>query len=331
MRILLAVQGTGNGHLSRAREIIPHLQQYGDLHIAVSGTQADVQLGFPIMFRFHGLSFIFGKRGGVDKWLTYKTLDLRQLYHDIRYFPLDDYDLIINDFEPVTAWACKLRQKQCIALSHQSSFLSKLTPRPAGLSFPSELILTQYAPATAAIGFHFKAYDSFIHTPVIRSEIRAFGPVNNGHYTVYLPAYADSFLLPWLQKLPHVNWEVFSKHTHTEKRHGNVHIRPIENLAYNKSVIGCEGLLTGGGFEGPAEALFLGKKILAIPMTGQWEQQCNVEAMRLMGIPVIPVIGTGFDEILKNWVYNQAPLKVDFPDQTAEIVSKLILKYGKNA
>lgn len=330
MRILLAVQGTGNGHLSRAREIIPHLQYYGDLDIAVSGTQADVELGYPIRYRFHGLSFIFGKKGGVDKWLTYKTLDLKQLYHDIRHFPLQNYDLIINDFEPVTAWACKLRKIECIALSHQSSFLSKLTPRPAGSPSPSELILSHYAPSSAAIGFHFQPYDTFIHTPVIRKEIREFGPVNKGHYTVYLPAYDDDFLRPYLQLVPGVNWEVFSKHTRNESRHGNVWTRPVENISYNKSVVTCEGLLTGGGFEGPAEAMFLGKKVLAVPMTGQWEQQCNAEAMRRMGVSVVPLISRGFDEILKNWVYNQAPLKVDFPDQTAEIISRLVFNYGKN-
>ena len=33
MRILYAVQKTGNGHLARAQEIIPLLQIYGDVDI----------------------------------------------------------------------------------------------------------------------------------------------------------------------------------------------------------------------------------------------------------------------------------------------------------
>ncbi len=37
MRILYAIQGTGNGHLTRAKEIIPMLQQKGELDILVSG------------------------------------------------------------------------------------------------------------------------------------------------------------------------------------------------------------------------------------------------------------------------------------------------------
>ncbi len=45
------------------------------------------------------------------------------------------------------------------------------------------------------VGFHFERYDDFIRTPVIRSEIRNLKPENLGHYTVYLPAYSDEFIL----------------------------------------------------------------------------------------------------------------------------------------
>ncbi len=66
MKILYAIQGTGNGHLSRAREIIPILQRKGQLDLLISGTQADVELPYPVKYRFKGLCFIFGKKGGVD-------------------------------------------------------------------------------------------------------------------------------------------------------------------------------------------------------------------------------------------------------------------------
>ena len=41
---------------------------------------------------------------------------------------------------------------------------------------------------------------------------------------------------------------------------------PVNNELFNKSLETCNGLLTGGGFEGPAEALYLGKKLLSVPM-----------------------------------------------------------------
>ena len=51
MKILYAIQGTGNGHVSRARDIIPILQKKGDLDILVSGIQADVDLPYNIKYK----------------------------------------------------------------------------------------------------------------------------------------------------------------------------------------------------------------------------------------------------------------------------------------
>ena len=108
MKILYAIQGTGNGHISRAREIVPLLQQYGEVDLLVSGTQAQVSLSQPLKYKFHGFSFVFGTKGGVDNWATFKIMNLPRLWKDMHSLPLKHYDLIINDFEPVSAWACKL-------------------------------------------------------------------------------------------------------------------------------------------------------------------------------------------------------------------------------
>jgi len=121
MKILYAIQGTGNGHLSRARDIIPILQQKGELDILVSGIQADVELPYPVKYKFKGLSFIFGKNGGVDLIATYKKSNLKQLYKEIKSLPVEEYDLVINDFEPVSAWACKMKHAACIGLKPPGS------------------------------------------------------------------------------------------------------------------------------------------------------------------------------------------------------------------
>ena len=55
MKILFGIQGTGNGHLSRAKEVIPHLEKYGTVDLFVSGTQAEVQLPYPILYKKHYL------------------------------------------------------------------------------------------------------------------------------------------------------------------------------------------------------------------------------------------------------------------------------------
>ncbi|HVW94756.1 MAG TPA: glycosyltransferase family protein [Mucilaginibacter sp.] len=326
MKILFAIQGTGNGHISRAREVVPLLQQYGEVDLLVSGTEAEVTLSQPLKYKFHGFSFVFGTNGGVDNWATFKLMNLPRLIRDIRSLPLKQYDLIVNDFEPVSAWACKLQKIPSVSLSHQCSFISPDTPRPEKWSY-AEWLFKYYSPTTYHVGFHFERYADFIHTPVIRSEIRNLATSNQGHYTVYLPAYDDKLLAKHLCKTNR-KWQIFSKR---EKKHytkDNIEIFPVNNQEFNKSLAGCEGLLTGGGFEGPAEALFLQKKVMMIPMKGQYEQQCNAIAAARLGVPVIHEIDDQFIYHINNWIKNDKVIKVDFPDETAKIVEELVNKYA---
>ena len=328
MKILYAIQGTGNGHISRAREIVPLLQQHGEVDLLVSGTEAEVSLSQPLKYRFHGFSFVFGTNGGVDKWATYKIMDLPQLWRDMHSLPLKQYDLVINDFEPVSAWACKLQKIPAVSLSHQCSFVSPKTPRPAKWNY-AEWLFKYYSPTKYHIGFHFERYDDFIHTPVIRSEIRNLTTANNGHYTVYLPAYDDKILVKYLSQSADVRWQIFSKRQKTPYQSGNVQVLPVNNEAFNHSLANCEGLLTGGGFEGPAEALFLQKKLMMIPMHGQFEQQCNALAASKMGVPVIYGIDDNFTSHINRWVKSDDRVWVDFPDETAQIVHQMIGRYAR--
>jgi len=110
MKVLYAIQGTGNGHVSRARDVIPVLKSKNiDLDILLSGVQSDVDLPHPIKYKLKGLSFLFGKKGGVDLWGSFIKADVKGLFKEIKNFPIQDYDLVINDFEPITAWAAKLK------------------------------------------------------------------------------------------------------------------------------------------------------------------------------------------------------------------------------
>jgi uncharacterized protein (TIGR00661 family) len=328
MKILFGIQGTGNGHISRAREIVPLLQQYGEVDLLVSGTQAEVSLSQPLKYQYHGFSFVFGTHGGVDNWATFKIMNLPQLWRDMHSLPLQQYDLIVNDFEPVSAWACKLQKVPSVSLSHQCSFVSPKTPRPAKWNY-AEWLFKYYSPTTYHIGFHFEQYDNFIHTPVIRSEIRSLETSNKGHYTVYLPAYDDKILIKQLGKVKDVEWHIFSKRQKTPLREGNVTVLPVNNNTFNQSLASCAGLLTGGGFEGPAEALFLGKKVMMIPMTGQYEQQCNALAASRLGVPVVHHIDNHFTDHLQKWIADDSKIIVDFKDETAQIVENMVKQYAK--
>ncbi|WP_442589347.1 glycosyltransferase family protein [Pedobacter sp. AW31-3R] len=328
MKILYAIQGTGNGHISRAREIVPLLQKHGEVDLLISGTQADVKLSQDIAYQLHGFSFIFGKKGGVNHYETWKSMNLTRFIKDMRKLPLKDYNLILNDFEPVTAWACKLKGIESVGLSHQASFQSPRVPKIKSVNW-AQLVMKYYAPATHYVGFHFKPYDDFIHTPVIRSEIRNLQTSNLGHYTVYLPAIDDQILVPILKQVPEVKWQIFSKHSKKSFTDQNVSVCPVNNEKFNISLASCEGLFTGGGFEGPSEALFLGKKLLVVPMKFQYEQQCNAYALEEMGLPVIWGNTKNWLPVIRAWVSNPQQHEFHFRDETAELIEKVVNQFAR--
>ncbi|MEP6712990.1 MAG: glycosyltransferase family protein [Ferruginibacter sp.] len=330
MKILYAIQGTGNGHISRARDIIPLLQKKGELDILVSGTEAEVQLPYPVKYKFKGLSFVFGKSGGIDLLATYKKSNLRRLYNEIKSLNVDEYDIVINDFEPVSAWACKLQSKECIGLSHQAAVINKKSPKPKKKDIVGALVLKNYAPVTQQYGFHFEAYDKNIFSPVIRAQIREAHPTDKGHYTVYLPACSDKRIIKILGNINETQWQVFSKYATKSFNEKNVHICPVNNEAFIKSMVSSSGILCGAGFETPAEAMFLKKKLLVVPMSGQYEQQCNAAALQKLGITVVKKMKPKNIEKIKNWVTFSRNLSIEYPDVTGQVIDQVFLKYFKS-
>lgn len=324
MKILYAIQGTGNGHIARAEDVIPALREYGTLDIFVSGAQADIKLDYPVKYKSKGLSFYFGKRGGVDLLKTFGRNSSIDVYKEIRTFPVDKYDLVINDFEPITAWACMYKHIPCVGLSHQSALLSPLTPKPKSFDPIGDWIIRNYAPVRKYAGFHFSSFDRNIFTPVIRKRIREAKVTDKGHYTVYLPAYDDKKLLPILNKVPHVRWHVFSKHTRAPYHFGRISVYPVNNEEFTASLTSCSGVLCGAGFETPAEALHLRKKLLVIPMKGQYEQHYNAAALKQMGIPVMKKMKKKSVKKIEEWLDAKRCDEIFFDDITAEAVDTAI-------
>ena len=167
MKILYAIQATGNGHVSRANEIIPLLQNKCDLDILISGTQADVGLNHPVKYQLKGFSFIFGKKGGINFYKTIKQFQSKRFINEIKKLPVEDYDLVINDFEPISAWACKLKNIPCLAMSHQFAVLHPVSPKPAKSDPFAWMVLRYYAPCSHGVGFHFSSFAENIFTPVL--------------------------------------------------------------------------------------------------------------------------------------------------------------------
>lgn len=324
MKVLYAIQGTGNGHVSRANEIIPLLQKKCNLDILISGTQADVGINHLVTYRRKGFSFIFGKKGGIDLYKTFKQFQSKRFLTEIKNLPVENYDLVINDFEPISAWACKLKNVPCISMSHQYAVLHHSSPKPAKADPFAWMVLRYYAPCKTGVGFHFKSFAENIFTPVIRKEIRKAAITNLGHYTVYLPAYEDEKLISFFSNFKKVRWQIFSKHTNKSYVVNNCFIKPVSAPEFTTSFTSCEGILCGAGFETPAEALYMGKKLLVIPMKHQYEQHCNAAGAAELGVPVIKKLKKKYIHLVDAWITDSKILKVDYKDETNEIIDRVL-------
>jgi hypothetical protein len=328
MKILYAVQGTGNGHITRAIEIIPYLQKKGEVDILVSGIQSDIELPFKVKYKFNGLSFIFGKQGGVDIWRTYWKMNSRKLFKEIKSLDIKKYDLIISDFEPVSCWAAIRAKKPCIGLSNQVATLHPIAPQPKKKDLLGKLVLRNYAPTTYNYGYHFKSLDKNIYTPIIRKEVRELKPTNEGHYTVYLPSYDDERIIKNLKKFKYIKWVVFSKHSKQKYKTKNISVLPIDKDLFLESMASSEGVLCNAGFGTTSEALFLKKKLLVIPMKTQYEQQCNAAMLKSMGVPVMKKLNKKHRDKLEEWLKDKKVVQVNYPDITNKIIDTIVKNHA---
>jgi uncharacterized protein (TIGR00661 family) len=309
--------------------MIPAILEKGvDLDILVSGTQADLPLPYEVKYRFWGMSFIFGKQGGIDFWKTYLNSNTLRTQKELRNLPVQQYDLVLNDFEPVSAWACKIRNIPCVAVSHQAAVLSPFAPQPERKDPVGLFVLKNYAPSTHQYGFHFKTYEPGMYTPIIRNGIRSLRTRKGSHYTVYLPAFSDERIVSVLSQIKWVEWEVFSKHNSQAFQHENVHVHPINHEAFLERIASCKGVLCAAGFETPSETLYLGKKLCVIPMKNQLEQQCNAAALAEMGVPVLDCFDAGAVTFLKEWVETDQRIAVDYGDIAGEVIDRVLEEHA---
>lgn len=327
MKIFYAVQATGNGHISRAIQLMPYLQKHGEVDVFLSGANASLPSPLPIRYRSKGLSLFYGTCGGLDYKQMFRHNSLLRALKEARDLPVDQYDIVINDFDFITSKACLFKKKPSVQFGHQASFMSDKAPRPAKRGHFGEMILQRYAPATNYIGLHFQPYDSFIFPPVIKDIFLHGNPKDAGHISVYLPAYERHCLEDHFRAFPHLHFHWFLKEIREITRDGNITFFPISNNLFNDSLLNCHGIITGGGFETPAEALYLGKKLMCIPIRGQYEQRCNAAALKQMGVKVLDDIDGYFATEISLWLNDKRTVPKQEANKVPETLRYLMDTY----
>jgi uncharacterized protein (TIGR00661 family) len=326
MKILYSIQATGNGHISRAMELLPYLEKFGTIDIFLSGANSTLTLEAPIKYRSKGMSLFYTCHGSLDYWKMTRNIAPFRIMKEVRDLPVEKYDLVINDFECITAMACAYKKIPSVNFGHQASFQSTKTPRPEKSNKVGEWLLQNYARAAQYIGLHFECYDDFIFSPVIKEEILRAEPSNKGHITIYLPSYCDKELQHLLQPFKDHRFEVFSRQTKERNTMGNITMLPVSKNDFNRSLTTCHGIVCGAGFETPAEALYLKKKMIAIPIKGQYEQECNAAALKKLGIKTLNTLDDDFTNTFNNWVNDPYTPEVNYQYSTEAIINILMFR-----
>ena len=140
---------------------------------------------------------------------------------------------------------------------------------------------------------------------------------------MYLPSFSDENITKILSQIP-VEWKVFSKYSKIHNKINNVEIYPIDETHFLEGFENCDGILCNAGFEGPAEALFMNKKLFVIPIHNQYEQECNAYALHKMAIPNSKILDV---EEIRNWVHSDIHFTVNYPDDIEDIILNDVLTF----
>jgi len=124
-------------------------------------------------------------------------------------------------------------------------------------------------------------------------------------------------------QIPDFKFRIYSRQTQTPWWHRNIQFVPVEKSLFNEGLINCHALITGGGFETPAEALYLGKKLLTIPIGSQYEQQCNAAALEQLGVCKLDRLSDQFKSQFYSWMNDAKPVQLKYEHSTEMIVERL--------
>jgi uncharacterized protein (TIGR00661 family) len=286
-RILYGVQGTGNGHLSRSREIIRNLKANGhEVQVIVSGRHPDLFWDMEVFEPFtalEGLTFST-KRGRLQYLKTARRLNLLKFFRDIRCFDARGVDVVITDFEPVSARIARRHRLTSIGIGHQYAFRHKI---PIANVDPVALyVIRRFAPADYCLGLHWHHFNQPILPPIIPNHMTVATTFSPNKILVYLPFEEIDDIRRLLSPFKTHHFFVYHQIS-ADSDEGHLHLRTYSRPGFLRDLAESSGVITNAGFELASEALHLGKKILAKPLARQMEQLSNAKALDLLKLGTV--------------------------------------------
>jgi conserved hypothetical protein len=282
MKILYGVQGTGNGHISRARAMAEAFKgQDIQVDYLFSGRESDKFFDmepFGDYRVFRGLTFST-KAGRIQPLTTVFKNSLLTFARDLGRLDLKGYDLVLSDYEPLTAWAGKRQGVKVIGLGHQYAFHHPI-PQHHG-SLIQHLIIKYFAPVSKSLGFHWHHFDHPILPPVAPVDKPTTPPIK-GCYTVYLPFESIDDIRELLLPFSDYNFMIYHPEA-SEMTEGHLSWHRPARHSFQQDIQRSEGVLCNAGFMLASEVLQIGRKLMIKPVRGQSEQYSNALALDALG------------------------------------------------
>jgi uncharacterized protein (TIGR00661 family) len=302
-RIIYGVAGEGFGHSSRSHLIGQRLLDAGHDCIFVGSQKSLIYLkqyfGQRVKEIF-GLSFAFID-GRIDKSETLKR-NLMKLpegnikNHELfkKHFEPFDPDLVISDFEPFSAWWAWWKGVPFISIDHEhmlshcqlehqdENWFSRMTAR----------VVTEchYVGAIAYIIVNFfdvpLSVDNAISAPpIIRPVVRSLEPVSGEHILLYsTTGEGEKQLKQVLCKFSDQKFYIYGFRKDLEYK--NCVFKKRSTKGFLDDLAGAKGVIASAGFSLISECMHLKKKMLMLPLTGQYEQIINAHYIEKLGLGI---------------------------------------------
>lgn len=316
MKVLYGVQGSGNGHTTRARLLGPELVKLGvEVDYLFAGRPrpqyfdmepfGDWQYRDGIWFHCHA--------GQLRILKTLASNSFRQFWRDIKTLDLGGYDLVITDFEPISAWAARRQGVPCLGLAHQYAFKHKVPIR--GDNLCSRLAIDKFAPADVYLGLHYHHFGAPLLPPMVAPALPDAG-FDPQLVVVYLNFEDPAAVLELLRPFDRYRFAVYGPYS-TPERLGHIQLNPLSRSRFGGDLARAVGVICNAGFELSSEALHLGKKLLVKPLLGQMEQTSNTAALEQLGWATSMV--TLDRKVLGQWLEAPSPAPRHFPNVAEQV------------
>lgn len=313
MKILYGIQTTGNGHINRSLKIIDELRRLNnEVDILISGNGSDLKILYT--FKFKGLKLYY-KNGSTNIFKTIFKNNILNLIKEVLSIK-KRYDLIITDFEPVSALYGTLFNIKSINISNQASLISNRIK----INRFYRLFFKYFCYTNHSIGYFYEKLDKNIYLPIIDQKIIDSVSTTLDHIVVYLPNIDTKDIVDVLNKSNHIFYIFTEQNFISDSK--NIIIEKIDKSKFQEKLISSNGVITHSGFSTTTEALYLNKKIWSIPIKSQIEQKINSDYLKKLGVFTEDLNHTN----LIDWL-DSHPVNWKWSDPTKEIIEKI---YGEN-